>query len=83
VGNDWIKVNIDVLIKSKHSIVKQYNGKFIVLKDGKIVTALDDLYEAFNWALRMYGLRGRYLIVKVGAGDSRFPFMIYSTPPLD
>ena len=58
---------------------RTHNGKFVVLKDGKLIGAWDTLDAAASAAVAQFG-RGPYLIRQVGAPPLTLPMSVLVRP---
>lgn len=63
----------------KAELEKAYAGKFVVIKDGKLVGAWDTLDAAAQQAVVRFG-RGPYLIRQVGAPRPTLPASVLYRP---
>lgn len=62
-NNEELKKNYDYYTGNHDEIVKKYLGKFIIIKDEKIVDAYDTFEEAFQKSSEKYEL-GTFIIQK-------------------
>lgn len=58
-------------------LVKKYNGKFIVIKDGEVLGSYDDELEAVEKTSKDYEI-GTFLVQFVSPGDSAYTQNFYS-----
>lgn len=64
-------------LANQDELVKQYNGKHIVLVDNKIVGAFDTMEEAYNFAESNYEL-GTFLIQLCTPGNEAYTQTFHS-----
>lgn len=58
-------------LKHQDELVKKYNGKFIVIKDGKIIGDFDSSLEAVEKTTEQYEL-GTFLVQKCEPGNASY-----------
>ena len=58
-------------------MVEEYNGKFIVIKDEKVLGAYDDELTAISETQQAHSL-GTFLVQKVSPGDSAYSQTFHS-----
>lgn len=68
----------DWFLENQENITKEYNGKYVVIKDYEIVESYDDEEKAYFSAKKKYGL-GNFLIQKCTDGEESYSMQI-STP---
>lgn len=61
MNNDLLKENYSYYLQNHDEIVKKYLGKFIIIKEKKIVDSYDTLEEAVSEASKKYEL-GTFII---------------------
>ena len=61
----------------QEELVNQYNGKIIVLKDGKVLGAYDSDLEALTVTKKDHEM-GTFLIQKVSPGDEAYTLTFHS-----
>lgn len=66
-----LKKEFDYYLANQAEVVKQYNGKFVVIKDCKIIGAYDDRATAVTETQKTYPL-GTFLIQKVEPGTAAY-----------
>jgi hypothetical protein len=64
-------------LTNQNELVKQYNGKHIVLVDNQVVGAFDTMEEAYNYAASNYEL-GTFLIQLCTPGDEAYTQTFHS-----
>ncbi len=58
-------------LDNQDELVKEYDGKFIVIKDGKVLRAYDDELTAVTETEKSHEL-GTFLVQKVSEGESEY-----------
>ncbi len=58
-------------LKHQNELVKEFNGKFIVLKDCKVIGAFDSEYEAVNKTSEQHEV-GTFLVQKCEIGSESY-----------
>lgn len=66
-----LKKEFDFYLKNQQELVKQYNGKFIVIKDEKVVGVYDTEIEAYTEAVKTMEL-GTFLIQECLPGEENY-----------
>ncbi len=61
----------------QEKLVKKYNGKFIVIKDGKVLGSYDDELKAVEETSKDFEI-GTFLVQFVSPGDSAYTQNFYS-----
>jgi len=64
-----LKAEYDYYLANKAEMVKKYNGKFIVIKGGRVLGAYDDAGSAVTVTQKTEAL-GTFLVQEVEPGDS-------------
>lgn len=72
-----LKKEFEYYIANQESFVSQYEGKYIVLKDNKVVGVYDSEIEAYQEAQKTYPL-GTFLIQLVESGAENYTETFYS-----
>ena len=72
-----LKAEFDYYRANQDALVKQYKGKFLVIKDQKVIAAYDDQVVAINETTKLYKL-GSFLVQKVEPGDSAYSQTFHS-----
>ncbi len=72
-----LEKEFEYYLKNQEELVKQYNGKFIVIKGEEVVKVFDTEIEAYNWAKEEYE-PGTFLIQKVSPGDKDYTQTFHS-----
>ncbi len=58
-------------LEHQEELVKEHNGKFIVIRDGKVIGVFDDELEAINKTSEQYEL-GTFLVQKCEPGSEGY-----------
>ena len=58
-------------VKHQDDLVAEYDGRFIVLKDGEVLGAYDDPATAVEETVKQHDL-GTFLVQKVGRGPESY-----------
>ena len=58
-------------LEHQEELVKEYNGKFIVIKDGKVIGAFDSEFEAISKTSEQHEL-GTFLVQKCEPGSESY-----------
>ena len=66
-----LKKEFEYYLAHQSELVKQYEGKFIVIKNGTVLGAYDDELAAVTTTQRDHKL-GTFLVQKVTKGDSAY-----------
>lgn len=77
MGKSNLKQEFDYYIAHQNELVKDHEGKFIVIKDKKIIGSYDSEIEAYQDAQKSYEL-GSFLIQKVEKGEGNYSQTFYS-----
>ncbi len=64
-------------LENQESLIKEYNGKVVVIKDNKILGAYDSEIEAINKTKLQHTL-GTFLVQRVAHGDSGYTQTFHS-----
>lgn len=64
-------------IANQEQLAKEYNGKFIVIKNSQVIGAYDSELEAINETVKQYEL-GTFLVQKCEPGASSYTQMYHS-----
>ena len=67
----------DFYLAHQTDLVKQYNGKYIVLVDTEVVGAFDTMEQAYNFAVSIYEL-GTFLIQLCTPGNEAYTQTFHS-----
>lgn len=68
---EQLKREFQYYLKHQNELVKQYNGKFIVIKDNKVISAYDSELEAVTETSQQHEL-GTFLVQKCEEGTSSY-----------
>ena len=66
-----LKKEFDYYLANQAELVKQYNGKVVVIKDCKVIGAYDDQATAVTETQRSHQI-GTFLVQKVEPGTSAY-----------
>ena len=72
-----LKKELDYYIKHQDELVKQYNGKFIVIKDCKIIGAYNTALEAVETTKQAHRL-GTFIVQKCEPGRESYTQTFHS-----
>jgi hypothetical protein len=75
--NSPLKVEFDYYLAHQDELVKQYNGKVLVIKDQKVIGIFDDQVTAVTETQKTHKL-GSFLVQKVAPGDSAYSQTFHS-----
>ena len=75
--NNPLQQEFKVYIEHQDEMVKKYDGKFIVIKDGVVLGAFDDEITAVTETRKAHEL-GTFLVQKVSPGDSAYSQTFHS-----
>lgn len=64
-------------LSNQDELVKQYNGKYLVIKDNQVVDAYDDENTAYFEAEAKYGL-GNFILQLCTPGDEAYTIHMYT-----
>lgn len=67
----------DFYLAHQDELVKEYNGRFLVIKDEKVEGDFESQVDAYNWATASFE-RGTFLIQRVSPGDEAYSQTFYS-----
>lgn len=67
---DWYRAH-------QQELVQQYNGKFIVIKDGQVLGSYDDQYTAVVETEKQHPI-GTFLVQKVEPGNAAYTQTFHS-----
>ena len=62
----------EALFAQKEALLRQYEGKYVLFRDGQVQSLHDTQEEAFTAGVRKYGRDGVFLARKV-SGESLIP----------
>ena len=65
-------------IDNQEELVKQYNGKYLIIKDFKVIDSFDDENTAYYEACEKYGL-GNFIIQLCIPGEEAYT-IVMNTP---
>jgi hypothetical protein len=68
---EQLKKEFQYYLEHQNELVKQYNGKFIVIKDNKVIGAYDSELEAVTGTSQQHEL-GTFLVQKCEPGTSSY-----------
>ena len=57
-----LKANIDFVDKNKNSLLKEHNGKFLLIFEEKLIGSYDTYEKAAEEGVRLYGLNANFLV---------------------
>ena len=66
-----LKKEFDYYLKNQDELVKEYNGKFIVIKDCKVIGAYDSELDAIKETTKNHEL-GTFLVQRCEQGDASY-----------
>jgi hypothetical protein len=72
-----LKKEFDYYLQHQDELVKQYNGKYIVVKDSAVTGAYDSELEAIEVTSRTYEL-GTFLVQKCEPGSNSYTQTFHS-----
>lgn len=72
-----LETDFQFYLDNQDSLVEQYNGKYIVIKDGVVLGAFDDELEAIYETSQSHK-PGTFLVQFVSPGDSAYTQNFYS-----
>lgn len=72
-----LKKEFEFYKENQKDLVEKYEGKFLVIKDQKIICVFDMEIEAYTFGEKEYGL-GNFLIQKVENGEENYSQTFYS-----
>lgn len=75
--NSELEKEFQFYLDNQDSLVKQYEGKHIVIKDGEVLGAFDDELEAIYETSKNHK-PGTFLVQFVSPGDSAYSQTFYS-----
>lgn len=76
MSNDLRKA-FEFYLANQDSMVQQYSGKFIVIKDDEVIGVYDSDLEAVTEAQKVHPL-GTFLVQKVSAGEADYTATFHS-----
>ena len=68
---EQLKKEFQYYLEHQNELVKQYNGKFIVIKDNEVIGAYDSELEAVTETSKQHEL-GTFLVQKCEPGTSSY-----------
>lgn len=72
-----LKKEFEYYLANQSELVKTYNGKYLVIKDQKVVGAFDDQEEAYSSASKDYEV-GTFLIQLCTPGEEAYTQTFHS-----
>jgi Family of unknown function (DUF5678) len=72
-----LQQEFEYFLANQQEFVKQYNGKFIVIKDRKVIGSYDDQISAINETQKLHKV-GTFLVQKVVPGDTAYTQTFHS-----
>ena len=75
--NENLKMAFQFYLDHQEELVKEYDGKFIAIKDGKVIGSFDDELEAVEVASKEHDI-GTFLVQRVSPGESAYSQTFYS-----
>ena len=72
-----LKKEFEYYLANQDELVNQYNGKFIVIKDQKVIGSYPDQISAVNETQKVHKI-GTFLIQKVEPGDAAYTQTFHS-----
>lgn len=72
-----LKNEFDFYLAHQTDLVKQYNGRFVVIKGGKVLGAYDDAAVAITETQKTHAL-GTFLVQKVEPGTTAYTQTFHS-----
>ena len=76
MAND-LRDEFDFYLANQDEMVKQYNGKFVVIKDRKVIGVFDDQADAVLDTQKKHDL-GTFLVQKVEPGNASYTQTFHS-----
>ena len=74
---EQLRKEFQYYLEHQNELVKQYNGKFIVIKDNKVIGAYDSELEAVTETSQQHEL-GTFLVQKCEPGTDNYLQMYHS-----
>lgn len=75
--DDSLKNEFEFYKENQKQLVEKYEGRFLVIKDKKVINDFDTEIEAYTFGEKEYGL-GSFLIQKVEEGEDSYSQTFYS-----
>lgn len=72
-----LKKEFEFYLERQDELVKQYDGKFVVIKNGKIIGVYDDVRTAVETTSKDHKI-GTFLVQKCSAGDKDYTAVFHS-----
>jgi len=72
-----LEKEFDFFLEHQAELVKEYNGKYIVIKDQKILGAYDDQLEAVEETLKVHAL-GTFIVQLCTPGSEAYSLTFYT-----
>ena len=77
MSTNLLKKEFDYYLAHQDEMVKKYNGKLIVIKDGKVLGVYDDELTAVLETQKMHEL-GTFLVQQVSEGNAAYSQTFHS-----
>jgi hypothetical protein len=68
---DNLKKEFKYYLDHQDELIKKYNGKFVVIKDGQVIGSYDSQFEAVEETSKKYEL-GTFLVQKCEPGSESY-----------
>lgn len=72
-----LQTEFEYYLSHQDELVEKYDGKFIVIKNGEVLSAYDDELSAVTETQKMHEL-GTFLVQAVSAGDAGYSQTFHS-----
>ena len=72
-----LQKEFDYYLRHQNEIVKEHNGKFVVIKDCAVIGAYDDEIKAIDTTKQEHEI-GTFLVQYVSAGDTAYTQSFHS-----
>ena len=72
-----LKPEFEFYLEHQDELVKEYDGKFVVIKNKEVIGVYDDQATAVSETQKTYEL-GTFLVQKVGPGDETYTQTFHS-----
>lgn len=65
MGEKDLKANLEFVNKNKEKLLEEYNNKFILVYEEKVVSSFDTYEKAAEEGVRLYGLDANFLVYHI------------------
>ena len=72
-----LKKEFDFYLKNQDALVKEYNGKFLVIKDLEVKASFDSFEKAVEWGAKYFEL-GTFLVQECTPGNTAYTQTFHS-----